>query len=206
MASINQQIKQMIEKDLAIQKDLARNLINIRALAKYLIKRHALNASVDAVVSAIRRHLMEAEFDKDEGLIRNIFKDASISTRNNIALITLNRPAIRYFQEIINTTQKLKSVIATKEINLIINEDEIDAIKAIADKSLIRAVEGLSEISITINEIGLNQKGVLARIANEISLRGISMSNVVIAPPEFLILVKKEDLVKTHEALMELTK
>ena len=205
MASINQKIRDILHKDLAVQDTLSKGLINIRALAKYLIKRHELNTSLDAVISAVRRYVVDTKIKIEGERVSNIFKDSSISTRNNIASITVKRSAISRFQEIINQTEKVKSVIGTKEIKLIINEKEIDEIKQIANNSLIKVDKGLSELSITISEKGLSQKGVLARIANEISLRGVSMNNLIICPPEFLILVKQEDLLQTHEALMQLT-
>ena len=192
-------------KDLAVQDTISRGLINIRALAKFLIKRHELNTSVDAVISAIRRYSKDKGIKIEQENVKKIFKDSSVSTRNNIASIRVRRTAISRFQDIINQTEKIKSVIGTKEIRLIANEKEVNEIKNIADKSLIDVETGLSEVSLTISELGLNQKGVLARIANEISLRGVSINNLIICPPEFLILVKKEDLVKTHEALLQLT-
>jgi len=205
MSSINQQIQDILSKDLAVHDAMSRGLINIRALAKFIIKRHTLNTSLDAVISAIRRYNQDKQIVFEEESIKEIFKDCSIATRNNIASITVKRTAIRNFQEIINQTEKVKSVIGTREIKLIVNEKEIPDIKEIANNSLLKIDKGLSELSITINEKGLNQKGVLARISNEISLRGVSMNNLIICPPEFIILVKQEDLLKTHEALMELT-
>ena len=44
-----------LSKDLSIQKDLQRGILNIRALARQIKKEQKLKTSLDAVISAIRR-------------------------------------------------------------------------------------------------------------------------------------------------------
>jgi hypothetical protein len=51
----------------------------------------------------------------------------------------------------------------------------------------------------------LTQKGILAEIANEISIHNININEILICPPEFLILVSSKDMVKTHEIILGLT-
>ena len=56
MVSVNQRIWNIISKELCVERELLHGLINIRALAKYLIDKYSLNASLDSVISAIRRY------------------------------------------------------------------------------------------------------------------------------------------------------
>ena len=89
---ITQDIWKLLRSDLAVQKDLNRGLINVRALARHLIEKHGLEASLDSVISAIRR--FEAKkFAEDERKLAKVLKNAKISTRNNIACFTLERGA-----------------------------------------------------------------------------------------------------------------
>ena len=49
-------VKETIEKDAVIKKGLARNLINIRALARVIQGTVGEKTSLEAIVSAIRRY------------------------------------------------------------------------------------------------------------------------------------------------------
>src|SRR3989338_3287830 len=96
--SINQQVWMILQKDLAMQKDIARRLINIRALAKYLIQKYDFSAGIDAVISAIRRFESQNTFSKEEKELEGIFKDGIVSTKNNIACITLDMTFKKFIQ------------------------------------------------------------------------------------------------------------
>src|SRR3989344_4774359 len=100
MASINQHIWTLLRKDLAIQKDLQRKIINIRALAKYIIKTYGLNASLDSVISSIRRFETQEQFKKEEEQLVNVFGDASITTKNNVVCYTLSLSTMQLLEKI----------------------------------------------------------------------------------------------------------
>ena len=50
----------------------------------------------------------------------------------------------------------------------------------------------------------MHTKGVLARIATELSLGNINIHELIMCPPEFIVYVKERDIVKAHEALLKL--
>ncbi|MBW2994631.1 hypothetical protein KY315_04395, partial [Candidatus Woesearchaeota archaeon] len=64
--------------------------------------------------------------------------------------------------------------------------------------------QGLSEINVKLSTKSLETKGILARISSEIALANISLQEMVVCPPEFLIYVKEKDIVKAHEAILKL--
>ena len=55
-------------------------------------------------------------------------------------------------------------------------------------------------------EEALRTKGVLARMTSEIALANINISEVLSVPPEFLIYIKQEDIVKAHESILKLVR
>ena len=56
MTNITFKVWDMINNDPSIKRGLARGITNQRALAKYLLEKKEIDASLDAVITAIRRY------------------------------------------------------------------------------------------------------------------------------------------------------
>jgi len=84
---ITQRVWKCLDQDPSLRRDMSRGLINIRALARYILKEQKINTSIDAVISSIRRY----KFTKDKKIFYNakklIGQTSNISTRNHIANI-----------------------------------------------------------------------------------------------------------------------
>lgn len=203
MSTITKAVWHIIKSDAALQRDLHRGIINTRACARYIIRKHELKASTDAVLSAIRRFEHEETLNDSKRL--HFFRDSVILTKNNIACITIKKDGDRLLQNILKDTPGIRLITGTKHIKIIVEHHLLDSIKEKIPGALVEKIEHeLSELSITLSEDVIKTRGVLARIANEISLSNINIEEIVILPPEFLIYVKKEDLLKTYESLLKL--
>ena len=203
MASVQQTISSLLSREICVQKNLFDNLINTRALARFLIKKYSLNVSLDSVISAIRRYdFKKAEEDKERILI--LLKDAVVSTRNNVACVTLRNFS---FNDLLKLSEikGLNFIRGTKDFKVVLDKKYINKIKELFSVKIRKIEDDLSEISVVLTEKVLKQKGILAEIANEISIHNINISEILICPPEFLILVKNNDMVKTHEIIIRLT-
>lgn len=206
-ASTNQEVWKILRSDLAIQKDLHRNLLNTRALAKYIISKYNLITSLDAVISSIRRFQSEESFKEEEHTMLGIFKNAVISTKNNMSCITLNtRPC--HFLKKMNLAENGPSyrIITTpNEIKVMLESPLLAGIRKLFSKEdIIKIEENLSEIRIKVSDVAVQTKGVLARIANELALADINLQEIIVCSPRFLIYVKERDIVKAHEAILKL--
>lgn len=210
MKNINKTVWDILDKDLAVQKDLFRKLINARALAKYIIEKHNLKASLDAVISAIRRYSTKREYKEEEKKLRNVFKDAMISTKTNISRITISQDAEQKIPEVIKKIDFARHetfflTTGSEEFKIFVDNHKLDDIKPIFTKGKIQEInKNLGEIAIKLSKEAMKTKGVLARITGEISLRGINMEDVAMCAPEIIIFVKEKDLLKTHESLLQL--
>ncbi|MBW3002493.1 hypothetical protein KY338_05035 [Candidatus Woesearchaeota archaeon] len=206
-ANINQDVWQILKSDLAIQKDIQRKLINTRALAKYILQKYPLRASLDSVISAIRRFQSQEKFKEEEKSLIGCFKGAVVSTKNNVACITLNMRPSEFFKKFC-TVQKPASIRITtgsKEVKIIVEQPKLSDIKKLFDKENTSKIQDeLSEINVKLSAKSLEKRGVLARIASEIALANINLQEMVVCPPEFLIYVKEKDIVKAHEAILKL--
>ena len=206
-ANINQVVWQILKSDLAIQKDLQRKLLNTRALAKYIITKYLLNASLDSVISSIRRFQSQEKFKEDEKALLSCFDGAVVSTKNNVVCLTLNMRPSDFFKKFCTVKKpSLRITAGSREVKLIIEHPKLNDVKKAFNKEEIKKIQAnLSEINVKLSAKSLERKGVLARIASEIALANINLQEMVVCPPEFLIYVKEKDIVKAHEAILKLT-
>jgi len=203
----NQQVWNIINSDLSIQKNLQRGIINSRALAKYIIETHAIQASLDAVISAIRRYQATKEFSDDQERVLRCFEGAQLFTKNNITVIVLNVDALGkldYFFE--NVSKNYRLIRGKKYVKIITDVTDIDKLKKVFGDDIVEIKQNLSEIRIVIPQEKEDVRGLLARLSNEIALKDVSMKELIICFPDLLVYVNAEDLVATHDALMELTR
>lgn len=201
--SINQKVWHVLETDPAIKKDLIRKLINIRALAKHIIERHGIHASLDAVISSIRRFPLP-KVKLQEKAIHNIFRDSIISTKNNIACITIPQSPAQAFSKITSLSlPTLRITTGIDDIKLMVENKNAEKITKLFKSA--HVVNNLSEISVTVSEKALKTKGVLARIAGELAVADINIHELIVCPPQFLIYVAQRDIVKAHERVLALS-
>jgi len=203
MASVQQKVSMMLSKEICIQKELFHNLINTRALARYLIDKYSINSSLDSVISAIRRYDIE-QISEDKKRILECLKDAVVSTRNNVACVTLKNFSFKDLEKV-SGIKGLNFIKGSTDFKVILDKKYVNDVKDLFLGKIKKIEDNLSEISVVLNENVKKQKGILAEIANEISVHNINIEEILICPPEFLILVKKNDMVKTHETIIGLT-
>lgn len=203
MESINQKVWNAMRSDPAVLKGLQRGLINMRALAKFLIKTYNLRASLDAVISSIRRFPLDS-VNKEEAVFRAIFKDAVISTVNNVTCLTINLPAAEVLRQLGKVAcPGIRVVTGTDKVKVIVRHNDVPKIKELFKR--VNEVSNLSEIAVTVSEKAIKTKGVMARIAAEIALANINIQELLVCPPQFLIYVDERNIVKAHERVLSLT-
>ncbi len=203
MSSVQQRVSSLILKEVCIHNNLSEKLINIRALAKYLINKYDLNVSLDSVISAIRRSDIK-KIKEDQNNIALFLKGAIVSTRNNIACVTLKSFK---FSDLLKLSdiKGLNFIKGNHKFKIIIDKKNVKGINDLFSTKINRLEDDLSEISVNLNEGVYEQKGILAEIVNSIFINDINISEILICPPEFLILVKSKDMVKTYEIIIKLT-
>lgn len=213
MTNITQTVWNIITQDLSIQKNLQKNLINVRALAKYLIKRYHLNASVDSVISAIRRYSSSQEFQESMATIKDVFVGSNVATTNNLACVVLRRQSC--IQKYLKEVSKLIDFEKRETLRLIKGKNHMKIItemrylkrlkKFFPEKEKFEIKENLSEIRITTSGMKADRtKGVAARVANELLTNNINIEEIVFCVPEIIIYTKQENLLKAHESIVKL--
>ena len=64
MTSTAKEVAKEIEDDVIVRRALEKGIVSMNSLAVYLIKKKNIHASLDAVVSAIRRYRQEEPLEK----------------------------------------------------------------------------------------------------------------------------------------------
>jgi hypothetical protein len=210
MTSINHTVWKLLAEDISIQKNLERGLINIRGLARYFITEHNLGASMDAVISAIRRYETEIMFSVTKKQLDTLFKEARITTKNNVACITLKEYEFEAIAKDFVGSKILKDnfrLIKSKEnIKIFLNQDDLEEKKAMfSNENTLNISKDLSEIRISMPDTVTETVGILARIGQEVALEEVNVEDIISALPEFLLYVKSSDIIKAHKALVNLT-
>jgi len=176
-----------------VRKDMSRGLMNTRALARYIIRERKIDASLDAVISAIRRYEL--------GRCDRIFEDAhrmmaqivAISTKSPLANISLTRDT-----EIQKLLPQLFSVIHYDQgaVLRVIQTDE--SIKILLDE------KNLAEINVHMHPDAKYAPGVIAITSNELAINGINILEAMSCISELLWFVEEKDLLKAYNILNRL--
>ena len=90
MTNISGEVRDFLNKNPFAVKGLKEGIVNVRALAFYILKKTGSNASVHAVMSGIRRYekeiISQNELQEDIDLV---YSDSKISTKSRLVMITL---------------------------------------------------------------------------------------------------------------------
>jgi len=206
------EVWKFLDNSPCIRRDLSRDIINARALAKYILKENKMDATLDAVISAIRRY----ELNRQDNifLIANklISQTVNLSTRTGLAEITLlkDTDVQKILPELFEIIQYvrgdvLRVVQADESIRLLIDEKNLEKIKEVfPENKIIRLDKNLAEINMHMHPKMRTTQGILAAISNELAINGINIIEIMSCFPEMLFFVKEQDVLKAHQVLHQL--
>jgi hypothetical protein len=212
MTNVTEIVRRTVEQDAALRKDLARGLINIRALSRYIQETEKEEEpSVDALISAIRRYPIKESSDVQQrigGLLRKL------TMRNKIADISIwNDPQIpealgKFASEVdYGRGGTFRFVAGVESIRVVLDEKKVDEIRRlIPAKSIRKVVSGLTEIIVSLAEEAEMTPGVVSVLTTELTMQGINMIEFMSCVPELVIVVDEKDGLKAYESIESLAK
>ena len=212
MTNLTQEIWNFLDSEPSIKKELSRGIVNVMALAKYIMKTKNLNCSIDAVISSLRRYIAEKKFDTDFPKVEEIIKSSRISTKTRIASITMKRESriIELLPNVfplveLNRGDVMRLSEGKESIKLLVDEKNLQKILDIFPKDKIVGVtKNLSELNIAFGAGSIETAGVLATITNALAVKGINIVETIGCLPEFMIFLDTKDILKAHETMIEL--
>jgi hypothetical protein len=210
MTNVPETVRRAIERDAAVRKDLARRLINVRSLARYIQKsEHVEEASMDALISAIRRYPLEESLAIHKR-VGSLLKEMTM--RNKIADVAiLNDPeipkALGEFASKIDygKGETFRVVAGVESIRVVLDEKKLDEIRRlIPQKSIRKVVSGLAEIIISLGDAAESTPGLVAEVAADLAMHDINMIEFMSCVPEFVIVVDEKYALQAYEAIQNL--
>lgn len=212
MSNIVHEVWKVLDENPSIRREMGRGLINTSALARYLLKEKKINATLDAVIAAIRRYQLDELDDIFNKAYILLSQTINISTKSNLAEISLIKDddvqkilpelfsIIHYIRgDVLRVTQ------ANESIRILIDDKNMEKVIKLFPKNKILSKEkDLAEINIYIHPKMQTTPGILAVIANELANNQINIVEAMTCPPEMIWVVKKDQLVKASDVLFKL--
>ena len=210
--NINREVWRYLDNHITIKKNLADELINVRALAKKIIKNIHLTCSLNAVITAIRRYHLDIKETDQLKNIYSLLKKSKLSTQTKlISLLLRKNEEIR--NKLANLYQKmdfqggdtLRIFEVNKYIKIILDEKVLNEAKQVfTKKEIVSQEKNLGELTIVYDQDITKTPGVFAYLSNELAANNISIIDSMICHSEHLIIIKEKELKKAFNVVFEL--
>ncbi len=199
----------IIDTDISLKKDISRGIINVRALANYIISKYRLKISVDSVISAIRRYHASPEKKMNLGGAYSLLKQAKIKTITKMASLSLKKneyvtkklgmvlPAVNF-----EVGEVLRVLEGSKLFKLIVDQKSFSKMQDVFGKNnIIEYNKNIGMIEMIYPDALQKVPGVFSVVSTELGENDISIIDALICSNEHVILVDEKDLLKSFEIL-----
>lgn len=211
VAEVRRQVERIIESDPTIRTGLQRGIINSRALSRYILENCAVDSTQDAVLGILRRFPMDGVREDDHRLA---LKDCNISMRGGMAYLTLeNTPdtmkRVAEFTSTIraNRGENFRVVVGSNSVRVMARQEALDNFtQNFRPKEIISYSAELAEICLLLPHAAEKLGQIATAITAQLTLNGVSLFGILVAPPEDIIIVSDSDASRTFEAVQQLLK
>ena len=212
--NIREFVWKIIDMDISLKKDLLRDVINVRSLAKHILSTQKIDASLDAVISAIRRYDKAPENKGEAYSVYDVLKQARISTRTNMSSLLLKRTdevktklgrpdKLMDFQG----HETIRVLEGSQALTLIFDRKNFEKIKSLFTKAVVlEENKNTGMVEITYPRALKKTPGVFLIVFNELAENGISVIDSLMSSTEHIILLEEEKLLKAFELIYNLCK
>jgi hypothetical protein len=212
--NIHSFVWKIIDTDISLKKDISRDLINVRKLANYIIKSQKLDASVDSVISAIRRYKVSIIKKEDQQSAYEMLKRAKLSIRTKMVSLELKRTD--EIKTKLGRPDKLADYMEHDTIRilegfntltLIFDQKNIDKItNHFSKKNVLNISKAVGMLEISYPKDLEKTPGVFFIIANELAQNNISIVDALISSSEHILVVDENDVVRAFDLIYNLIK
>jgi aspartokinase len=213
--SVTKQIWRLLDRNPCVLRNMRSGLINVRALAAYLIREEKIKTTVDAAVSAIRRYNFDAYDTTFKGAHTVIREPTAISTRSPLAILSVVKdPDVQSILPRLyagiqpDQGDVLRILQGNRSVKIVIDAHNLEFVKRLFSKKDILTIdENIGEICVhNMAENGRVTPGILAISANELAINTINVLDIMSGSSEILWFVEERDIQKAYNALYQLWK
>jgi aspartokinase len=202
-------VRRVLDGSPAICQGLATGLVNVRALARRIQATAVPDASIEALVAAIRRFPIEDAVERDRGFGKLIKK---LRLKNEIVDVEIrNDPAIpgllAKFSQRVDTSKGESLSVASSVDGVVVVTDSANLDKLteiLPRKNIVSITKNLAEVSVTMDESYKKMIGVIARLTAELALERINVRDFIHSAPHIGIVVEERDALRTYRAMERL--
>ena len=212
--NIREFVWKIIDTDISLKKCLLRDVINVRSLANNILSAQKIDASLDAVISAIRRYDKSQEKGREAYSVYDVLKQARISTRTNMSSLLLKRTdevktKLGRPDKLIDFQghETIRVLEGSQALTLIFDRKNFEKIKSLFTKAVIlEENKNIGMIELTYQRILKKTPGVFLILYNELAENGISIIDSLMSSTEHILLLEEEKLLKAFELIYNLCK
>ena len=210
--NIREFVWKVIDTDMAIKKDISRGLLNVRAVANYIINNYKIIASIDSVISAIRRYNVGSIIEKGVVSVYSLLRKAEIRTLTRMASLSLKKneavtsrlgqilPGINY-----EKGDVLRILEGAKLFKIIFDKKSLKKMTDAFKKSdIIDSDNDLSMLELVYPKWLEKTPGVFSTVSNELAQNNISIIDALICANEHIIIVDGKDVLNAFQTLHNL--
>lgn len=212
LRSTSQMVANHLDEDIVLRESLARGVVNFRALARWLSRTYDWRVPEETLVTAIRRYL-ERGNPSLFATPRKLLARAHVNVRGGMCSIAPEGASAIYesFGQLVAIPdfargERLHLITGERGVKLIFDERNLPrVVKALGERGSTEARRGLTEISVFLPPEARNTPGVLAYLANALTLHGINIEESADAVSQFMFFVRSGDAITAHQTLSGLT-
>lgn len=212
MKNINKEVWRYLDNQLSVKKNLLEGIVNVRALAKKIIKELKMPGSLNAVISSIRRYSGEIEQKENIGEKYRLLQNARLSTKTKLASILLkkNETTRKKLAELYSSIDfqggdVLRIFEVSKNIKIIFDEGMLETAKGLFNqKDIVNTEKHIGELNIAYPREITKTPGVFALLSNELAANNISIIDSMICHYEHIIIVQENDIQKAFNVIFGL--
>ena len=189
-------------------------MINVRKLANYIIKTQKIGASLDSVISAIRRYKSSGIKKREEQSAYDILKQAKLSVRTQMVSLELKRTdevktqlgrpdkLVEYQEH--DTVRVLEG---SNTLTLIFDKKNTDkVISQFSKKNILNVIKNVGMLELSYSKDLEKTPGVFFIIANELAQNDISIIDALISASEHIIVVDEKGITRAFDLIYALVK
>ncbi len=204
-------VRNVIEKDAVVRNGLARGLINVRALARYIQTITREDTTFEALIAAIRRYPIKETAAKRVGVGRLI---TNLSMKNRIVdVIIRNEPgipgALAKFSEQIDygRGETLSIGSGSQTVTVVLDSKNLDKLtKLIPKEKVLNIIKDLAMVTVTLAPEHVTTPGVVATMTADFAMEGVNLFDAIHTVPDIIFTVRERDALRIYQAMEKLSK
>lgn len=206
-SALPKQVQQIFERDGVVNEAVARGIVNYRALARWIMDVTRVEASEDAVLSAIRRIRGHPSI-RPFRTAHKVVAESHLNVRSGLCQVTA--PRTKHVQERLagifreidfERGEILYYTQGEGGIKVLVDEANLKKVQTHLGGHILETTKHLAAVSIVEPREGLQTPGILALLTNALALQNINIVDAVFGLPDYLFFVRQEDTLRAYQAL-----